>query len=133
MNHENFEMVGEAWIFFSRGNFYRRFRIWTHNWQKFCNLTRGRQFVHFWHFREDSSDQSQTLPEYRERHFHQKSRKKIGHNYGHLAIIGIWNLKNCENFKSYVENCMRVSYEKKMNFLFNWQIRLICTNVANFH
>ena len=57
--------------------------------KKICNLTRGRQFVHFWHFREDSSDQSQTLPEYRERHFHQKSRKKIGHYYGHLAKIAI--------------------------------------------
>ena len=85
--------------FFSYCNFYRRFRIWTQNWQKFCNLTRGRQFVHFWHFREDSSDYSQTPPEYRRRHFHQKSRKKkIGNNYSHLAIIAIWNVKNCRYF-----------------------------------
>ena len=95
--------------FFSYSNFYRRFRIWTHNWQKFCNLSRGRHFVHFWHFREDWSDYSQTPPEYRRRHFHQKSRKKIGNNYSHLAIIAIWNFKNwqnfknCKNFKSVVE------------------------------
>ena len=61
--------------FFSQGNFYRKFRMWGQNWLKFGNLTRERQFVHFRHFREDSSDHSQTQPEYRGRHSHQKSRK----------------------------------------------------------
>ena len=69
---------------FSRGIFCRRFWIWTQNWQKFCNLTRGRQFVDFWYFRDDSSDHSQTLPDYRVRHSHQKSRKKLA------IIMVIW-------------------------------------------
>ena len=52
--------------------------------KNFCNLTRERQFVQFWHFREDLSDHSQTVPKYRGRHLYQKSRKKIGNIYGHL-------------------------------------------------
>ena len=56
---------------------------------KIWNLTRQRQFVHFLHFRVDSPDPSQTLPKYRGRHSHEKSRKKIGNIYGHLAKIAI--------------------------------------------
>ena len=58
---ENFKIVGETWNFFSLGNFHRRFEIWAQKWQKFCNLTHGRHFCHFWHFREDLSGQAQNL------------------------------------------------------------------------
>ena len=67
-NYQNFKTVVETWIFFYWGNFNRRFRIWAQNWQKLCILTRERQFVHFWDFREDSLDPSQTLPKYKRRH-----------------------------------------------------------------
>ena len=87
--------------FFSSGNFYRRFRIWAQNWQKFFNLTRERQFVHFLHFREDSSDHSQTIPDYRGRHLHQKSRKKIGNIYGLTAKNDNLDLQNYQNFKNH--------------------------------
>ena len=87
--------------FFSWDNFYRRCQKWAQNSQKFCNLTRERQFVHFWYFRVDSFHPSQTLQEYRRCHFKQKSRKKIGNIYGHSAIISVWNFKNCQNFKNY--------------------------------
>ena len=30
--------------------------------------------------------------------FTKNHEKKVGNNYGHFAIIGIWNLKNCQNF-----------------------------------
>ena len=69
--------------------------------KKFLNLTRERQFVQFLHFHKDLSDPSQILPKYRGHHSLQKSRKKIGNIYGHLAKIAIWNLKNGQNFKIY--------------------------------
>ena len=56
----------------------------TSELKKICNLTRERHFGHFRHFREDSFDQSQTLPEYRGCHSHQKSRKKLA------IIMAIW-------------------------------------------
>ena len=52
----------------------------------------------FGSFRKESSDHSQTLPENRGSYSHEKSRKKIGNIYGHLAKIAIWNRKNCQNF-----------------------------------
>ena len=54
-----------------------------------CKLTRERPFVQFWQLHEDLSDHSQTLPKYRGRHPHQKSREKIDNIYGHLARIAI--------------------------------------------
>ena len=40
-------------------------------------LTYERHFGHFWHFREDLFDHSQTVLEYRGRNLEQKSRKKL--------------------------------------------------------
>ena len=68
---------------------------------KIMQLIRERRFIHFWHFREDLSDHSQTLPEQRRRQPKQKSGNKIGNIYGHLAKIAISNLKYCRNFKIY--------------------------------
>ena len=46
--------------------------------------------------------------------------KKIGNNYGHLAIIGIWNLKNWQNFK----NCENFKSVRETWNFFSW---------GNFH
>ena len=53
--------VSQRHELFSWGNFHRMNRIWPRDLQKFCNLTRERQFVNLWLFCVDSSDDSQTL------------------------------------------------------------------------
>ena len=134
--HENFN---------HQGNFHCRFRIWPKNWLKLCNSTREHRFVHFRHSREDLSNQSQTLPEYRERHPHQKTRTKIGNIYGHLAKIAIWNLKNCqnlkncENFKSVVETwnffsrvIFIIDSEYELKFDINFAISPVRALSSNF-
>ena len=49
-------------------NRFNRSKIWAQKWEKNCSLTRERNFVHFWHFREDSFYLVQTLPKYGERY-----------------------------------------------------------------
>ena len=100
LKRQKFKMITGTWNFFSEGNFYRTFRIWAHNLKKNFKLTRERKFVHFLYFREDWSDRFQTLPKYKKRHLHQKSRKKVGNIYGHLARIAIWNFKKLPKFQN---------------------------------
>ena len=79
------------------GSVAKSWRPRVKEFQGIINLTRERQFVHFWHLRVDSFDHFQTLPDYRGRHLHQK----IGNIYGHFAQMDIQYLKNCQNFKTY--------------------------------